>query len=172
MAREGTQKKLDRVRSPRVHIKYEVEVGDAIEMKELPFVLGVLADLSGKPDTPLPRVKDRKFVEIDRDNFDKVLEGMKPRLAFHVPNKLTDDDSKLAVELRFKSLEDFAPEQVAKQVEPLRKLLETREKLSDLKAKMDGNDKLVDLLQDIVQDQDKRDKLRAEASSGSSPEKK
>ena len=105
MARESTQHKLDRVRSPRVHITYDVEIGDAIEMKELPFVMGVLADLSGKPDAPLPRLRDRKFVEIDRDNFNDVLKGMKPRLAFRVDNKLTDDDTKLGVELRFQNLD-------------------------------------------------------------------
>src|SRR5256714_15172402 len=97
MARSSIQHKLDRVRPPRVHITYDVEIGDAIEMKELPFVMGVLADLSGKPDDPLPRLKDRKFVEIDRDNFDKVLAGTKPRLAYRVTNKLTDDDTKLGV---------------------------------------------------------------------------
>src|SRR6516164_2173184 len=103
MARESTQHKLDRVRPPRVHITYDVELGDAIENKELPFVMGVLADLSGKPDEPLPRVRDRKFVEIDRDSFDEVMKGMKPRLAFQVENKLTNDDTKLGVELRFNS---------------------------------------------------------------------
>src|ERR1700693_5822475 len=101
MARASTQHKLDRVRPPRVHITYDVELGDAIEMKELPFVLGVMADLSGNPDEPLPRMKDRKFVEIDRDNFNKVMEGMTPRLAFQVDNKLTKDDTKMGVELRF-----------------------------------------------------------------------
>ena len=106
---ESLQHTLDRVRAPRVQITYDVEIGDAIEMKEIPFVVGVLADLSGKPDDPLPKVKDRKFVEIDRDNFNQVLAGMKPRLAYRVDNKLTDDDSKMAVELRFKSPDDFHP---------------------------------------------------------------
>ncbi len=138
---ESLQHKLDRVRSPRVQITYDVEIGDAIEMKEIPFVVGVLGDLSGKPDEPLPQLKDRKFVEIDRDNFDKVLEGMKPRLAFKVDNKLTDDDTKMAVELRFKSMDDFHPERVAQQIEPLRKLLDARQRLSDLLNKLDGNDR-------------------------------
>jgi type VI secretion system protein ImpB len=101
---ESLQHKLDRVRSPRVHITYDVEIGDAIEMKEIPFVIGVLSDLSGKPEDPLPKLKDRKFVEIDRDNFDRVLEGMKPRLAFKVDNKLTNDDTRMAVELRLDEL--------------------------------------------------------------------
>jgi type VI secretion system protein ImpB len=150
MAKESTQHKLDRVRSPRVHITYDLEVGGAIQMKELPFVLGVLGDFSGKPADPLPRIKDRKFVGVDRDNFDQVLAGMKPRLAFKVDNKLTDDQTKLGVELNFKSMSDFEPEQVVNQVEPLRKLLEARRRLSDLVHKMDGNEKLETALQEIV----------------------
>jgi len=150
MAKESVHKKL-RVRPPRVHITYDVEVGDAIEMKELPFVVGVLSDLSGKPDEPLPSLKDRKFVEIDRDNFDEVLAGMKPRLAYTVDNKLTDDDTKLGVELRFKSLEDFHPENVVRQVEPLRKLLDERERLSDFLSFIESKDKLRDFLDDVTQ---------------------
>jgi len=160
---ESLQHTLDRVRSPRVQITYDVEVGDAIEMKEIPFVVGVLADLSGKPDEPLPKVKDRKFVEIDRDNFNQVLSGMKPRLAYRVDNKLTDDDSKMAVELRFKSLDDFHPERVAEQVTPVRKLVEARKRLSDLLAKLDGNDKLDELLQDVLASTDSIEKLGKEA---------
>lgn len=160
---ESIQHKLDRVRPPRVHITYDVEIGDAIEMKEIPFVVGVLADLSGKPEKPLPKMKDRKFIEIDRDNFDKVLEGMKPRLAFRVDNKLTDDDSQMAVELKFKSLDDFHPERVADQVEPLRKLVETRQRLSDLLSKMDGNDKLEELLQDVMSSTEKIEQLAKDA---------
>ena len=150
MARESQQHTLDRVRAPRVQITYDVEVGDAIEKKEIPFVVGVLSDLSGKPDEPLPKLKERKFTEIDRDNFNQVLEGMKPRLAYRVDNKLTDDDSKMAVELRFKSLEDFHPERVAEQVTPVRKLVDARKRLSDLLAKLDGNDKLDEMLQDVL----------------------
>jgi len=160
---ESLQHTLDRVRSPRVQITYDVEIGDAIEMKEIPFVVGVLADLSGKPDEPLPKVKDRKFVEIDRDNFNQVLAGMKPRLAYRVDNKLTDDDSKMAVELRFKSLDDFHPERVAEQVTPVRKLVEARKRLSDLLAKLDGNDKLDELLQDVLANTDSIEKLGQEA---------
>jgi type VI secretion system protein ImpB len=160
---ESLQHTLDRVRAPRVQITYDVEVGDAIEMKEIPFVVGVLADLSGKPDDPLPKVKDRKFVEIDRDNFNQVLAGMKPRLAYRVDNKLTDDDSKIAVELRFKSLDDFHPERVAEQVTPIRKLVEARKRLSDLLAKLDGNDKLDELLQDVLANTDSIEKLSQEA---------
>ncbi len=160
---ESIQHKLDRVRSPRVHITYDVEIGDAIEMKEIPFVVGVLADLSGKPDQPLPKMKERKFIEIDRDNFDQVLEGMSPRLAFRVDNKLTDDDTKMAVELKFKSMGDFHPERIADQVDPLRKLVETRQRLSDLLSKMDGNDKLEELLRDVMTSTEKIEQLAKDA---------
>ena len=169
--KESTQHKLDRVRAPRVQITYDVEVGDAIEMKELPFVVGVLADLSGRPDQPLPKLKDRKFVEIDRDNFNNVLEGMKPRLAFRVDNKLTGDDTKLNVELRFKSLDDFHPERVADQVEPIRKLVETRVKLADLLIKLEGNDKLDKMLQDIIGSTDSLKKVGEETGVKKSEEK-
>ncbi|MBI5556203.1 MAG: type VI secretion system contractile sheath small subunit [Deltaproteobacteria bacterium] len=161
--KESLQHTLDRVRAPRVQITYDVEVGDAIEMKEIPFVVGVLADLSGKPDEPLPKLKERKFIEIDRDNFNNVMDGMKPRLAYRVDNKLTDDDSKIAVELRFKSLDDFHPERVAEQITPVRKLVEARKRLSDLLNKLDGNDKLDELLQDVISNTDSLQKLGKEA---------
>jgi len=168
---ESLQHKLDRVRSPRVQITYDVEIGDAIEMKEIPFVVGVLADLSGKPDEPLPKLKDRKFVEIDRDNFNKVLEGMKPRLAYKVDNKLTDDNTKMAVELRFKSLDDFHPERVADQITPVKKLVEARKKLSELLNKLDGNDKLDELLQNVIASTDNLKKLGDEAGVKKEEEK-
>lgn len=171
MARESTQHKLDRVRSPRVHITYDVEIGDAIEMKELPFVMGVLADLSGKPDAPLPRLRDRKFVEIDRDNFNDVLKGIKPHLAFRVDNKLTDDDTKLGVELRFQNLDDFSPERVAEQVEPLQKLMEVRQQLKGLLAKTDGNDRLAERLQEIISNTEKLQQLGHETGLESSEAK-
>lgn len=148
--KESTQQKLSRVRPPRVHITYDVEIGGAIELKELPFVVGVLGDFSGKPEEPLAKLKDRKFIEIDRDNFDQVLAGMKPRLAYRVDNKLTDDGSKMNVEMRFNSMQDFEPDQVVQQVEPLRKLVEARKRLSDLLSKMDGNDRLEELLNDVM----------------------
>ncbi len=169
MARESQQHTLDRVRSPRVQITYDVEVGDAIEKKEIPFVVGVMADLSGKPDEPLPKVKDRKFVEIDRDNFNQVLAGTKPRLAYRVDNKLTDDDSQMAVELRFQSLEDFHPEKVAQQVTPVRKLVDARKRLSDLLAKMDGNDRLEELLQEAMGSTDALEEL-SKATGGDKDE--
>lgn len=165
MAKESLQHTLDRVRAPRVQITYDVEVGDAIEMKEIPFVVGVLADLSGKPDQPLPKLKERKFVEIDRDNFNNVLEGMSPRVAFRVDNKLTEDDSQIAVELRFKSMDDFHPERIAEQVGPVRKLVEARKRLSELLNKLDGNDKLDELLQDVISSTDSLEKLGKEAGT-------
>jgi type VI secretion system protein ImpB len=161
--KQSLQHKIDRVRAPRVQITYDVEVGDSIEMKEIPFVVGVLSDLSGKPDEPLPKLKDRKFVEIDRDNFNNVLAAMKPRLAFKVDNKITNDDSKIAVELRFKSMDDFHPEQVVKQVEPLKKLVDARQKLSELLNKLDGNDRLDELLQQVVNDTESLQKLGKQA---------
>lgn len=170
--KESLQHKLDRVRAPRVQITYDVEVGDAIEMKEIPFVVGVLSDLSGKPEDPLPRLKDRKFIEIDRDNFNKVLEGMKPRLAFQVENKLTGGDTKMGIELRFKNLDDFHPERVAEQVEPLKKLVDARSKLSDLLGKLDGNDKLDAILQKVISDTESLQKLGQETGAGKTEEEK
>lgn len=159
---ESLQHKLDRVRKPRVQITYDVQVGDAQVLKELPFVLGVMADLAGQPDEPLPQLKDRKFVEINRDNFDKVLSGMKPRLAMQVPNALEKDGSKIGVELNFRSIEDFEPENVVRKVEPLRKLLEARERLSELKTKIVSNDRLNNKLQEMIQDEGKRGSLLQE----------
>src|SRR3977135_1348624 len=132
MPKESIQKKIGRVRPPRVHITYDVETGGAIEKKELPFVVGVLADLSGNPEKQLPAVKDRKFAEIDRDNFDQVLAKSAPRLTFKVDNKLPHDDTRLGREIKFRSMDDFEPQNIAVQVEPLRKLMELRSKLSNL----------------------------------------
>lgn len=134
-------------------------------MKEIPFVVGVMGDLSGKPDEPLPKIKERKFIGIDRDNFNNVLEGIKPRVAFKVDNKLADDNSKIAVELRFKSMDDFHPERVADQITPIRKLVDARKKLSELLNKLDGNDKLDELLQDVVASTDSLEKLAKEAGT-------
>ena len=159
--KESLQHKLDRVRPPRVQITYDVEVGGAIELKELPFVVGVLGDFTGKPEEPLPALKNRKFVEIDPDNFNQVMAGMKPRLTFSTDNKLQDDGSKVGVELKFNSIEDFEPDQIVQQVDPLRKLVEARQKLSDLRSKMDGNDKLESMLNDVISSTDKQKELSA-----------
>ncbi len=158
---ESIQHKLSRVRPPRVQITYDVELGGAIEKKELPYVIGVMADLSGKPAEPLPRVSERKFVEIDRDNFDEVLAAAAPRVAFRVPNKLEEGATdSIGVELTFKSFEDFEPESVVKQVAPLAKLLEARKRLRDLLTKLDGNDQLDELLVALTGDADQQSELR------------
>lgn len=157
--RESIQQKISRIRPPRVQITYDVETGGAIEMKELPFVVGVLGDFSGKPEEALPAIKNRKFVEIDRDNFDQVLSGMKPRLAYNVDNRLQDDGSKVGIELKFNKMEDFEPDNIVQQVDPLRKLVEARQKLSDLLSKMDGNEKLENILNDVIADTAKQKEL-------------
>jgi len=146
---DSTQHKLGRVRPPRVQITYDVEIGDATQKKELPFVAGLMADLSGDPLEALPRVKDRKFVEVDRDNFDQVLSASKPRIEFNVENTLTGT-GKMNIELNFNSMEDFTPTKIINQVEPLRKLLEARVRLKDLTSKLDGNDDLDSLLQQVI----------------------
>jgi type VI secretion system protein ImpB len=148
---ESRQHTLSRVRPPRVQITYDVEIGDAIEKKELPFVVGILADLSGKQETaPLP-VRDRKFVEIDRDNLNDVLASIQPRLALRVPNRLKPDaNDALSIELKFKHMDDFAPVEVLKQVPALRRLYEGRQRLRDLLVKLDGNDDLTSLLNQVV----------------------
>jgi type VI secretion system protein ImpB len=160
---ESTQQILSRVRPPRVQITYDVEIGGAIEKKQLPFIVGVIADLSGQPAEPLPKVKDRKFVEIDRDNFDDVLAAAAPRLAFRVPNKLKPDANEmLNVELKFKSMDDFGPVAVVQQIEPLRKLFEARNRLRDLLTKLDGNDELDAILREVVASTEEQTKLRSE----------
>ncbi len=170
MAKQSTQHKLDRVRPPRVHVTYDVEVGDAIELKELPFVMGVLGDFTGQPEAPLPKLRERKFVEVTPDNFDNVLEGMKPHVAFSVENKLSEDPNagQLKVDLRFKSMDDFAPEQVARQIKPLKEMLDLRTKLSDLRGSLQGNDKLEELLLDAVSNTEKLGKLKGELEKGKS----
>jgi type VI secretion system protein ImpB len=165
MAKESLQKKLSRVRPPRVHITYDVETGGAIEKREIPFVAGVMADLSGQPDKPLPPLRDRKFVEIDKDNFDRVLGQINPRLAFKVDNRLSEDDTRLGVELRFQNMADFEPAAVAKQVPALRKLLELRGALHNLRTSLIGNDRLESLLQEVLTNQETLQRIGAETGS-------
>ncbi len=155
MGSESQQHKLDRVRRPRVQITYDVETGGAMQKVELPFVVGVMADLSGAPKEPLRPMKERKFVNIDRDNFNDVLAKSTPRVAMKVDNKLTGDNSKLAVELNFKQLDDFEPQNVAAQVGPLKELMNMRQQLVGLMAKMEGNDKLESLLTDVLSNTEK-----------------
>ncbi len=160
--KESVQKKLQRVRPPRVQLTYDVEIGDAIEQKEIPFVVGVMGDFSGSSENPLPKLKDRKFVNIDTDNFDDVMKGIEPRAVYRVKNTLAGD-GEFAVDLKFKSIEDFRPESVVQQVEPLRKLLEARTKLSDLRNKLAGNDKLEDILGEVLTNTESLQKLGEES---------
>lgn len=171
MAKESLQKKVGRVRPPRVHITYDVEVGGAMEKRELPFVVGVLADLSGMPDKPLAPIAKRKFTSIDRDNVNDVMKNIGPRLAFKVDNRLNEDDTKLNVELRFESMDDFTPARIAQQVTPLRKLLELRNSLANLRSSLIGNEKLENLLQEVVQNQEMLRKAGAEAGIRAGEEK-
>jgi len=156
MAKESTQKTLTRVRPPRVNIAYDVEVGDSIEQKQLPFVLGVMGDYSGQSKKAKTRLKDRKFVQVDRDNINDVMKGMTPCVSMQVDNKLDPaSESKLSVEVQFQNLEDFEPQNVVRQIEPLNKLLEVRRRLSEARNKMSGNEKLESLMDDVVRDTEK-----------------
>jgi type VI secretion system protein ImpB len=154
--------KLGRVRPPRVHITYKVETEGAEVIKELPFVVGVLGDFSGNPTAPLKPLKDRKFIQIDRDNFNEVMAKMTPGLNMRVQNTLSKEGGEMPVQLKFESIEDFEPGNVAKQVEPLRKLLETRDKLRDLLTKVDRSDNLEKQIEQILQDPEAMKKLAAE----------
>jgi type VI secretion system protein ImpB len=173
MARESTQQKLSRVRAPRVQITYDVEVGNAIEVKELPFVMGVLGDLTGQPEAPLTALKDRKFVEINPDNFDSVLKGMAPHLKFSVENKLTSDPAagQIAVDLHFEKFDDFLPASVAQQIGPIRDLLDLRTKLSNLRGSLQGNDQLEKALFDAVSKTEDLNRLRGEIDKQPEEEK-
>lgn len=142
--------KLEKIRKPRVHITYDVETEGGEVKKELPFVVGVLSDFSGDPTSPLKPLKGRKFIQIDGDNFDDVLKKMTPGLKLKVDNTLKNNGTEMAVELKFEKMEDFEPTNIVKQVEPLRKLFETRNKLSDLISKADCSEKLESILEKIL----------------------
>lgn len=161
--KESVQKKLQRVRPPRVQLTYDVEIGDAIEQKEIPFVVGVMGDFSGNSGTPLPKLKERKFVNVDLDNFDDVMKGAAPRAVYRVRNTLSEQGGEFAVDLGFESIDDFRPEAVVQQVEPLRKLLEARTKLSDLRNKLAASDKLEDVLSEVLANTEKLKQLGDEA---------
>lgn len=161
------QKWVGRNRPPRVQITYDVEVGDAVEKKELPMVVGVMADLSGQPEAPLPKLKERRFVEVDRDNFNEVMENISPRLDLTVPDTLKAD-SGLKIELNFKNFSDFHPEAIVDQVPRLKKLLEARQQLRDLLAKLDGNDELDDLLERVVQNSEDLKQILSQANDSAS----
>lgn len=163
---DSIQHKLSRVRPPRVQITYDVETGGALEQKELPFVIGMMADVSGNPENPLPRLADRKFVAIDRDNFDEVLAASEPRLTMRVPNQLDPEaNDNINVELKFERYDDFEPTAVVNQVPPLAKLLEARQRLRDLLTKLDGNDELDSMLSDLVSNTEEQSQLKDLLSS-------
>lgn len=147
---ESIHDKLSRVRKPRVHISYEVETEGAVAQKELPFVVGVMGDFSGDPSTPLKSLKDRRFIQIDRDNFNSVLASMTPAVNLKVKNVLQDDGSEFAVNLKFESMDDFEPAAIVDQVEPLKKLMETRNKLRDLSTKADRSEDLENILEKVL----------------------
>jgi type VI secretion system protein ImpB len=162
MGSESVHKKLDRVRKPRVHITYEVETEGAMVVKELPFVVGVLGDFSGQPTEPLKPLKDRKFIQIDRDNFNDVMARMTPGLNLRVKNTLKDDGSELGVGLKFNSMDDFSPEKVAQQIDPVKKLIDTRDKLRDLLTKIDRSEDLETLLEKVLSNSEELKKLGSE----------
>jgi len=159
---ESIHEKLKRVRKPRVHITYEVETEGAEILRELPFVVGILGDFSGDPTEPLRPLSERKFIQIDRDNFNDVMTRMTPGLNIRVDNKLADDGSQMAVALKFNSIEDFEPGRVAEQVPALRTLLETRNKLRDLMSKVDRSEQLENLLEQILKNEGELKSLSGE----------
>ena len=159
---ESIHEKLKRVRKPRVHITYDVETEDAVVQKELPFVVGVMGDFSGDPTTGLKPLKDRKLIQIDRDNFNDVMSRMSPGVNLKVENTLAGDGSEMAVQLAFNAIEDFEPANVARQVEPLRKLLDTRDKLRDLLTKIDRSEDLENVLEQVLENTEKLKELSAD----------
>jgi type VI secretion system protein ImpB len=172
---ESIHKKLERVRKPRVHITYEVETEGAMVERELPFVAGVLGDFSGDPTEPLKPLKDRKFIQIDRDNFNDVMARLTPGLNLKVDNTLQDDGSQMAVDLKFRSMEDFEPGAIVNQVPALKKLMDTRNQLRDLMTKVDRSDQLEKVLERVLQSTDDLKKmgndLGVEAPAGDSGSK-
>jgi type VI secretion system protein ImpB len=158
--RESVQKRLQKVRAPRVQMTYDVEIGDAIENKELPFVVGVVGDFGGDPSVEKKRLKDRKFVSVDAGNFDEVLAGVAPSASFRVPNRLSPEGGEFAVQMQFREIADFRPEAVVQQVAPLKGLLDARTKLADLRNKLAGNDRLEDILSEVLSNTEKLGSLR------------
>jgi type VI secretion system protein ImpB len=157
---ESVQKRLQKVRAPRVQMTYDVEIGDAIENKELPFVVGVVGDFGVDPNAEKKKLKDRKFVNVDASNFDEVLGGVAPATSFRVQNHLSPEGGEFAVQLQFREMADFRPESVVQQVAPLKGLLDARTKLADLRNKLAGNDRLEDILSEVLNNTEKLDGLR------------
>lgn len=163
--RESVQKKLQRIRPPRVQLTYDVEVGDGREVKELPFVVGVLGDFSAASELEKTKLKDKKFINVDLENIDEVIESLAPRANYQVVNTLTEEGGKMSVDLTFKSMDDFRPEKVVQQVDPLKKLVAARERLTDLRNKISNNERLEDLLDDVLQNTDQVRTLSLEAEN-------
>ena len=163
---ESIHQKLKRVRKPRVHITYDVETEGAEVLRELPFVVGIMGDFSGDPTQPLRPLAERKFIQIDRDNFNEVMARMTPGLNIRVDNKLADDGTQMAVALKFNSIEDFEPARVAEQVPALKALLETRNKLRDLMSKVDRSEELENLLEQILKNETELKSLSGELGLG------
>jgi len=153
MLSQSIHSKLSRVRKPRVHITYDVETEGAVIQKELPFVVGVLGDFTGKPAEPLPSLKDRKFVQVDRDNFDEVMGRMRPVLSIKVDNTLAEDNSQMLVELQFRSMDDFEPGAVAERIPAIKALLDVRNRLRDLLTKADRSEELEELLERVLKNE-------------------
>ncbi|KLV03734.1 type VI secretion protein [Photobacterium aquae] len=158
--------KLSRVRKPRVHITYDVETEGSSVKKELAFVVGVMGDFAGQNTDAIKPIKDRRFIQIDRDNFDDVLNRMSPKLNFRVDNKLTNDNTRMDINLTFSSMADFEPAAIVNQVEPLRKLMETRNKLRDLMTKVDRSEELENLLEAVLNNTSDLQKLSDELHKG------
>lgn len=161
----STQHKLDRIRPPRVQITYDVEIGNAIEVKDLPFVMGILADLAGSPSTPLPSLKDRKFIDIDRDNINDVMASLNAQLPLRVENVLGGSASDLNILLSFRSMDDFNPTNIVGQVGPLNDLYNKRVSLTDIVSRLDGNDALDAELRNIIDNPDVLTQLQKELGS-------
>lgn len=164
---DSLQKWVGRNRPPRVQITYDVEIGDAVAKKELPMVVGIMADLSGQPAMALPKLKERRFVEIDRDNFNEIMGKISPRLDMSVPDTMKGEGN-IKVELNFKEFADFHPEAIVRQVPRLTKLLEARQQLRDLLAKLDGNDELDSLLENVVKSTEELKTLQSQANAEAS----
>ncbi|TWT50079.1 hypothetical protein KOR42_36250 [Thalassoglobus neptunius] len=167
---ESIQHKLDRVRKPRVHITYDVEIGDAIVKKELPFVMGVMGDFSGNPSSPPKSLSQRKFVSIDRDNFNDIMANISPELNIRVKNTMVEgeEDSEMAVQLKFNSMDDFDPAKIVEQIPALKGLLDSRDKLRDLLTTMDQSEDLEQALEKILSDTEQLQKIADEIGSDSS----
>jgi len=153
----------------RVNLSYKVEIGGAFENRQIPFVVGVMADLSGSGATALPGLRERGFVEVDKNNLEDVLRGAAPKLEFKVPNQISGDGSSIGIELKFESMDDFTPEEVAKRVEPIRKLVEARQKLHEIAVRVNSSEKLDRLLEEVITN---TEALKKVSEEGADPEKK